>query len=130
MTIPIRTPKPKSKPKRRLSDLIKFSTKAPPKKSKPPARPSEGMPKGEKKSKRSVSSGLAEAASMMSGRGTAGRILKGVVSGAAAGAKIEESYRQYKKERSRSKAKKVKTTVSQAAMSRFHKKDPTSTEKH
>lgn len=125
MTIPIVPIKAKRK-KKKLADLVQFGPKA-----KPP-RPSETMPKEEEKEPRGPAAGLARAAMAMPGRGTAGRILKGAVAGAAAGAELEESYRRYKKERAKSKAKKATTTVTQSAMAqkaRYHKKDPTSTKR-
>ena len=131
MTVPILKAR-KPKPKKKLADLVEFGAKPPSKKDKKLARPSEQMPE-RKERKQSAAKGLAQAAMAMPGRGTAGRILKGALAGAAAGATIEESYREYKKGRAKSKAKKAKLTASQSAMSqkaKYHKKDPTSTEKH
>ncbi|KKN80385.1 hypothetical protein LCGC14_0329780 [marine sediment metagenome] len=85
------------------------------------------------KDKTSLTGALASASAAMSGRGTAGRILKAGLAGASAGHQLEKSYREYKKERKKKKAKKATTTVTQSAMTQkanFHKKDETPTEKY
>lgn len=132
-------PVPMLKPRKRgkLSDKVKFNTLQPPKKGKPPERPSTKMDKGHETSakeelKRGVAKGLATASAGISGRGRAGRILKAGLAGAAGGAEIEASYQRFKDKAAKKKGKKAKTTVSQSAMqqkAKFHKKEHSETEK-
>jgi hypothetical protein len=81
---------------------------------------------------RGTAKGLAIASAGLSGRGTAGRILKAGLAGAAGGAEIDAAHQRAKDRAKKKKAKKAKTTVSQSAMAQkaqFHKKDDTKTEK-
>ncbi len=145
---PQRIPTYKSPEKRRRSsayretpkieDKIKFGDFKPsPKKGDKPTRPSAKTEDRHKTSpkeelKRGVAKGLASASAGLSGRGTAGRILKAGLAGAAGGAEIAASYQRYKDKRSKKRGKDATTTVTQSAMAqkaKFHKKDPTSTER-
>ena len=83
---------------------------------------------------RGLAKGLSETAAGLSGRGTAGRVLKAALGGAAGGFKIAASLRRYKdRKRAKQRAKRgTTTTVSQAAVAKkadYHKKDKTPTEK-
>jgi outer membrane lipoprotein SlyB len=92
----------------------------------------EHKPSPKEELHRGMAKGLASAALAMPGRGKAGRILKGAVAGAAAGAEIEAAYHKYKARRKKARARKATTTVTQSAMAQkaqYHKKDKTSTEK-
>ncbi len=127
----------KARKKSKLTDKIKFNTLAPPKKSPPVKRPSESTDKGHETSAqeeklRGTAKGLAIASAGLSGRGTAGRILKAGLAGAAGGAELDAAHQRFKDKAAKKKAKKAKTTVSQSAMkqkAQFHKKDDTNTEK-
>jgi len=124
----------------RLSGNVDFTGKLPKK-----AAPKKGdvgpPPRGEKPAGTSakaefssdLAKGLATASAAMTGRGKAGRIAKGALAGASAGASIDSAYQTYKDKRKRARAKKATTTVSQAASaqkSQYHKKEHGKTEKH
>lgn len=134
--IPTYTPRKRRK-KAKLTDLVKFTTAPPPKKTEKPTRPTAQMRDEDRVSpgvelKRGVAKGLATASAALPGRGTAGRILKAGLAGAAGGAELEASYQRYKERRAKSKAKKATTTVTQSAMAqkaKFHKKEHSKTEK-
>lgn len=114
--MPGQVPISKRRKRKKLSDHVKFNVLSPPKKGKKPARPSSKLAPGEPREKKvSTSAALSKAAAGLSGRGTAGRILKAAVTGAAAGSALEESYRSYKKERATAKGRKASITVDQAA---------------
>ena len=124
-----------SRAKRKAAKVTQLSdTIGPVKKSKERPVPSEGTKSEDSsKNKTSLAGALASASAAMSGRGTAGRILKAGLAGASAGHQLEKSYKEYKKKRSKKKAKDATTTVTQSAMTQkanFHKKDKTSTEKY
>ena len=108
------TPGPRKKRKRKLSDHVKFNQLSPPKKG---SKSSKSLSPGEPRERKvKVSEALSKASAGLSGRGTAGRILKSALAGASAGAGLEESFRSFKKERATAKARKASITVDQATM--------------
>ncbi len=128
--------KRKKKGKAKLVSLISFGgKKASPQKAKTSPSPTQGKPEGRSdkaKLQGGVASGLASLSNTIPSGGYTG-ILKAALAGAAAGAKIEASYTEYKSSQAKKKAKAAKTTVSQSAMSQkaqFHKKEHSKTEKY
>lgn len=130
--VPTYTRRPKKRTTRRatpvagshrgIGDFVSFGgKKKPPKKTKPPARPSQGSndpsrsPKEEWQS--SLGSGLAKMSSVIPSGGHTGA-LKAGLAGAAAGAEIDAAYTRYKERTAKAKAKAAKTTVSQSAMAK------------
>ncbi len=88
--IPTFSPPKKGRPKRKkksLDEALGLKTVKSPEKQAPPPTPSSQMGKW-KPRKKSVASGLSQAAMAMPGRGKASRILKGALAGAAAGAEL------------------------------------------
>lgn len=111
----------RKKKKTKLSSLLKFNRKAAPKKGAKPTRPSEQSSGDTSASGGSPAKGLALAAQALPGRGSAGRILKAGLAGAAAGAEIQHAFKKAGK-----KGMKATTTVSKSAMAQkamFHKKE-------
>lgn len=146
--IPVLKSRPKKKKPRKghvaglsISDKIDFSTSTSPKDKAPAIRDAHNKSRKEsdrhktsakEELHRGLAKGLATASAGLSGRGTAGRILKAGLAGAAGGAEIDAAYQRSKDRAKKKKAKAAKTTVSQSAMkqkSNFHKKDDTDTEK-
>lgn len=134
--IPIfKAPKRRRRPDGKKRSLIEAAglakAKAPKKQAKPPTPSSQMSKEGSKPRGRSLASGLASAAMAMPSGGYSG-VAKSALAGAAAGAEIEASYREYKKERTKKRATKAKMTISKSAMSqkaKYHKKDDTKTKR-
>lgn len=128
-------PKKRQRPKQKKKSLAEAvglkTTKAPSKQARPPTSSSQ-TPKDDSKRQQSPASSLAQAAMAMPGRGKIGRVVKGALAGAAAGAELQGAYKRYKAGRAKKRAKKAKITVSQSAMAQkaqYHKKDPTKTKR-
>lgn len=130
-------PMVKARKKKKSGDLLSLRVLQPPKKGEPVKMGSKKKSDAHKTSaseelKTGIAKGLATASAGISGRGSAGRILKAGLAGASGGAEIDASYQRFKDKAAKKRGKKAKTTVSQSAMkqkAQFHKKEHSKTEK-